>query len=90
MIDRGGRAEQAVAARRLDSFVLKLRCSSQLVCCSLGAAEQQRWISLYDERRAVMSPSEVQIDDAVVVINIHQQFPFAQNAGSGANGEIRR
>jgi len=42
MIDRGGRAEQAVAARRLDSFVLKLRCSSQLVCCSLGAAEQQR------------------------------------------------
>ncbi len=27
-----------------------------------------------------MSPAEVQIDDAVVVINIHQQFPFAQNA----------
>ena len=45
MIDRGGRAEQAVAARRLDSFVLKLRCSSQLVCCSLGAAEQRRWMA---------------------------------------------
>jgi hypothetical protein len=27
-----------------------------------------------------MSRAEVQIDDAVIVINIHQQFPFAQNA----------
>ena len=27
-----------------------------------------------------MSPSEVEIDDAVVTINIHQQFPFARNA----------
>jgi hypothetical protein len=27
-----------------------------------------------------MSIAEVEIDDAVVVINIHQQFPFTQNA----------
>ncbi len=43
MINRGGRAEQAVAARRLDSFVLKLRCYAQVECCSLGAAEQRRY-----------------------------------------------
>ncbi len=42
MIDRGGRAEQAIAARRLDSFVLKLRAKVEIEGYSLGAAEPQR------------------------------------------------
>ncbi|MBA2503378.1 MAG: hypothetical protein H0V27_10900 [Pyrinomonadaceae bacterium] len=37
-----GRAEQPIAARRLDSFVLKQRASSQLGCSSLGTAESGR------------------------------------------------
>ena len=44
------------------------------------AAEAWRWVALHDVRRTAMSPSEVEIDDAVVAINIHQQFPFARNA----------
>ena len=40
-----GRAEQPIAARRLDSFVLKMRASSPLGCCSLGAAESGRYVA---------------------------------------------
>ncbi|MEJ7577488.1 MAG: hypothetical protein WKF74_10845 [Pyrinomonadaceae bacterium] len=35
----GSAPEQLIAARRLDSFVLKIRPSSRLGCWSLGAAE---------------------------------------------------
>ena len=45
-LENNGAAQQAVAARRLDSFILKQRASSQLGCCSLGAAEQRRSASL--------------------------------------------
>jgi len=36
-------AEQAVAARRLDSVVVKHLPKVKVGCCSLGAAEQRRW-----------------------------------------------
>ena len=45
-LENNGAAQQAVAARRLDSFILKQRASSQLGCCSLGAVEQRRSASL--------------------------------------------
>jgi len=35
-------AEQLIAARRLDSFILKQRAKDKVGCCSLGAAESER------------------------------------------------
>ena len=39
------RTEQLIAARRLDSFVLKHRPKDEVGGCSLGAAEFDRWVA---------------------------------------------
>ncbi|MGH9943785.1 MAG: hypothetical protein ACRD9R_15680 [Pyrinomonadaceae bacterium] len=42
--------QQAVAARRLDSFILKhLPFAAAVGCCSLGAAEQRRSATLTED-----------------------------------------